>query len=257
VSDERGLKRTAAGSGHRYTLDGKPVPGVTTVLYSGYPKPALINWAARVVAEHAVDYWDELADLPKNERRDQLRGVHNAERNRAGDVGTRVHAFVLRQALGFKEAPDADIDPHLDSYEAFVRDWQPHELVAEAVVGNRAFGYAGTLDTIAKLIDGRNWLLDFKTGRSGVWPDHCVQLSAYARAEFYVDRSGVEQPLPPIDRVGIVLLHHDDYSLVPVDAGEDTFGVFLSAFDLYRYGKRDKGELIGERLTPPAREVVA
>ena len=256
MSDERGLKRVAAGSGHRYTLDGKPVPGVTTVLNKGYPKPALINWAARTVAEHAVDYWDELADLPKNERRDTLRVAHRTERNRAGEVGTRVHAFVLRQALGFREAADADIDPYLDSYAAFVRDWDPHELVAERPVASRAFQYAGTPDTIAKLIDGHNWLLDFKTGRSGAWPDHALQMSAYARAEFYVDQSGVEQPLPTIERVGIVLLHHDDYSLLPVDAGEATFEAFLCAYELAKWSERDRGEVIGERLTP-TREAVA
>lgn len=36
---------------HRYRLDGDWVPGVTTLIGKGLPKPALPYWAARTVAE--------------------------------------------------------------------------------------------------------------------------------------------------------------------------------------------------------------
>src|SRR5690606_13872332 len=40
---------------HRYWIDGKPAPGVTTILGKGIPKPAIPYWAARTVAEYVAD----------------------------------------------------------------------------------------------------------------------------------------------------------------------------------------------------------
>jgi len=46
---------TFTHNGHRYRLDGMPVTGVTTILGGGIPKPALVRWAPRVVAEWVTD----------------------------------------------------------------------------------------------------------------------------------------------------------------------------------------------------------
>ena len=48
---------------HRYWLDGKPIPGVTTLIGKGLPKPALPNWAARTVAEYVVDNPEQVDQL--------------------------------------------------------------------------------------------------------------------------------------------------------------------------------------------------
>ena len=70
-------KRRNHGRGHSYLLDGEKVPGVTTLISNGFPKSALINWAARTVAARAVDGWDELAELPVSERLRTLEKAHN------------------------------------------------------------------------------------------------------------------------------------------------------------------------------------
>ena len=41
---------------HRYWLDGKHIPGVTTLIKGGIPAPALTYWAARTVAEWVADH---------------------------------------------------------------------------------------------------------------------------------------------------------------------------------------------------------
>ena len=46
---------TFTHNGHRYKLDGLPVTGVTTIIGGGIPKPALVRWAPRVVAEWVTD----------------------------------------------------------------------------------------------------------------------------------------------------------------------------------------------------------
>jgi hypothetical protein len=59
-------RRVNRGRGHSYLLDGAPVPGVTTILGQGMPKPALID--RRVVIDleagaAARIYIEKLADL--------------------------------------------------------------------------------------------------------------------------------------------------------------------------------------------------
>ena len=47
---------------HRYRLDGKAVPGVTTIL-GVLDKPALPKWAAGAVAEYVADHPDGVEHL--------------------------------------------------------------------------------------------------------------------------------------------------------------------------------------------------
>ena len=61
------------GRGHSYELDGEKVPGVTTILSKGVPKPALVDWAARMAADYAINHWDELATQPLSDRHDAHR----------------------------------------------------------------------------------------------------------------------------------------------------------------------------------------
>ena len=72
---------------HRYTLDGKPVQGVTTIIGNGLPKPGLTWWAAKVVAETAVHEIDRLrtdVECGRSEAAVQwLKRTPFAERDRA------------------------------------------------------------------------------------------------------------------------------------------------------------------------------
>jgi hypothetical protein len=62
------LTRRNHGRGHSYRIDGRKVPGVTTIL-NALPKQ-LTKWAAEKGADHAINHWDELAALPLAERRE-------------------------------------------------------------------------------------------------------------------------------------------------------------------------------------------
>src|SRR4029077_11716228 len=116
-------------------------------------------------------------------------------------------------------------------------DWGVQELLVEVSVGRagtRREAYAGTLDLVAMLSrsDGdeeiETWILDIKTGK-GVYPEHALQLAAYRYAEFYVDPDGDPQPLPQIDRAGVVHLHDHGYDLYPVEAGPAELRTFQYA----------------------------
>lgn len=243
-------RRVDRGRNHSYLLDGGKADGVTTVLGEGFPKPALVGWAGNTTAEYAVDHWDELAEMLPSARLAVLKAARFKSRDEAALRGQDVHKQLQDLALlGEVDVPEP-IEGFVDAYLEFVRDWQPQELLAEAVVGNRPFGYMGTLDVVARLVDGLVWLLDFKTGK-GVYAESALQLAAYRRAEFYLDADWREQPMPRVDACGVVHVRADGYDLYPVEAGDEAFRLFLQAQSIARFRAEAESTVIGESLRPP------
>lgn len=243
-------RRVDRGRGHHYFLDDTPTVGVTWAIDKGVPKPALVGWAANTTAAAAVDRWDELAELKPSQRLEILKRARWAEKDAAARRGTEVHELAQAYLAGDEITPPEELEGHVDAYVKFERDWQPHELLVEAVVGNRLYGYMGTLDCVAGLVDGRVWLLDWKTGGKGIYPEYALQLAAYRRAEFYLDALGFEHPMPKVDAAGCVWIRADGYDLVPVDTGYDVFEVFLHAMQVARFVDSPLETVVGESLTP-------
>lgn len=246
-------RRVSHGKGHSYFLDGLKATGVTTALGEGFPKPALINWAARTTASYAVDHWDELAEENVTERYRRLEKARYADRDEAGNAGTQVHKLAQALATGDEVDVPEHLVGHVDSYLRFTEEWQPRETLHEAVVINRRYRYMGTLDVVAELADGRTWLLDWKTARSGVFAENALQLAGYRNAETYIGADGDEHPMPEVDQAGVVWLRADGYDLYPLDTGEEQFRIFLYALGIARWRGEQYPDstVIGESLTAP------
>lgn len=268
-------RRIEAGRGHWYKLEGDKVDGVTTVLRNGVPKPALVGWAARTIAEYVADrieYDDErgwsaaplVRDLEKKARTghkrwrqgsridivEQLKGVHWDERDAGANRGTEVHKLAERITRGEElDVPDVLVG-HVDSYIQFLDDWQPTDLLLERTIINRRWRYMGTFDIVCK-IAGRWWLIDIKTNRSGVFADMALQQAMYRYAETYLDEDGAEQPMPPIEQCAVLWVRADGYDLIPVLADESIFRIGLYAQQMGRFLNRD--DIVGQSLQPPAR----
>lgn len=231
------ITRRNHGKGHSYRIDGERVPGVTTILGATLPKPALIEWAGKTTAGYAVDYWDDLAALPPSKRLDRLNRARFEDRDAAANRGTEVHTLAERHLAGQEvEIPD-ELEGHFRAYEAFLTDWNPRPIALEVVVGHRTMGYCGTVDNITQLADGDRWLIDYKTSRSGIFPETALQATAYAHAEVYVDNDGEEHPLEElgIQRCGALHLRADGtYDLQPLVTGDDVWAFFRHLAWLYR-----------------------
>jgi hypothetical protein len=245
------------GRGHGYKdATGQKVPGVTTILSKGLPKPALVNWAARTAAEYAVDNWDLLADMPVSERLGMIRDAPNSSKNAAALRGTKLHEAGQRLI----ETGSADVEPEqvplVESYARFCQRWDVQALHVESAVWNVWHGYAGTLDLIADLADGRRWLLDLKTSK-GVYGDMALQQAAYRYAEWLQGDDDPEPvPMPQVEAVGIIHVRADDTDLVPLTAGPAEFRSFLYIAQVAATADRLK-ELVGAPLTPERTEVTA
>ncbi|MEZ5119631.1 MAG: hypothetical protein R2686_06985 [Candidatus Nanopelagicales bacterium] len=249
------FRRINTGRGHRYVdANNTKVPGVTTLLSGGLPKPALTNWAARTAAEYAVDNWDRLAGEKPSRRLDEIRGAPWASRDAAALRGTKLHTAAEQlQLTGTADVEEEQL-PLVESYLRFVEDWQPQVTHTESAVYNITHGYAGTLDLIADLCDGQTWLLDLKTSK-GVYGDMALQLAAYRYAEFINDGDD-HHPMPTVDAVGIVHVRADGYDLVPVVAGAAQFRAFLYVAQVAKTAA-SLDELVGSPLTPNKVEVTA
>lgn len=204
---------------HRYELDGKRIPSVTTIL-GVINKPGLPYWAAKLVAEEAIthhSHWG--ARIDSGEHADSIiRDLKSApwrQRDDAANRGTRIHTVLEAAATGDPTACPTDLmgmaTAAIDLLDRL--DLQPTHT--EARLYNREHWYAGTADLIAT-IGGETWLLDWKSSRS-LHDTHIMQLEAYAHAETILDEEGDERPMPTIDRLGII--HLTDSSATLHDAG--------------------------------------
>jgi hypothetical protein len=244
-------RRINRGRGHSYLLSGAPVPGVTTILSEGYPKPALVDWASRTTAGYAIDNWEELATLGVAERLRRLEKARWDVTRTAAVRGTAVHELAQKlQAGELVEVPEHLIG-HVDAYLAFVNDWQPKELFVEAPVFSREFQYAGTCDLVADLNDDRRWLLDWKTSKGSPYPEVALQLAAYRYADFYLDNDGNEQPMPAVHQTGVVWLRADGYDLIPIRADAEAFEAFGHVQQVAAFRADEQSAWIGEALQPP------
>lgn len=218
------------GKNHAYYLRGEKLDGVTTLLSNGLPKPALVNWAANTTAEFAVNHWDELAEMAVADRLKDLKAARFADRDAAAQRGTEVHELAERLARGEEvEVPDA-IRGHVESARDFLDDFEVEVILSETSCVHQAAQYAGTFDLLltSRKFPGRVILADWKTNRSGIYPETALQLTAYARSTHYLDADG---QLQPISELGItdcwaIWIRSDGYEVYPMSNTDETWKAF-------------------------------
>ena len=111
------------------------VPGVTTLIGGGIPKPALNPWYARMVAEF-VDQnpleVQRLRDLPAVQHQgrersalvDALCKVPTGKRDSAAERGTAIHALAEKVVAGDEVAVPVEHDGEVTGYAEFLDAWE-------------------------------------------------------------------------------------------------------------------------------------
>jgi hypothetical protein len=258
------IVRRNYGRGHGYidTDTGEKWPGVTTVGRDGIPKPALEKWKVGTTIDYAIDHWDRLGELPISERRKELFKAQYKSRDEGAVRGTKVHDLAARLVAGESVKIPEGYEGYVDSYKAFLDEFDVAPLLVETTIVSRTHRYCGTLDLLADLIDPQDpepdfdkarrerWLIDLATNASGVYGDRAVQLAGYRYADSWGDDDGVELPIPEVTRTGVVWITPTKYELVPVEAGPDQFKTFLYAQHIGRFVD-DSYMLVGDPIIPP------
>ena len=246
------IERRNHGRHHSYYVDGRKLPGVTTITGATTSKDNLINWAAEETGRQALNNWGELCDMPPADRLQWLYKARYRTSDTAKDRGTEVHKLAARLVAGERvDLPDP-IQPLVDNYVAFLDQMEPAAVdlgngqqSIELVLANRAVGYCGTTDLIADM-GGERWLLDLKTSgrdRPGVFPETALQVCAYMNAEIWAGPDGSEHKLADlgITRGGAVAVTPSGWDLFPLETGEEVFDYFRHLTAIYEAGDDLRG----------------
>ena len=252
-----------------YTIDGKLYRRVTSMLGGGIPKPALVGWGIKATSEYAWEHRDVWSKLNKTDAIKLLKGSPYSQRDDAAARGTAVHK-TLEALIGNAPMPEdltEDEQACADAAADFLAQRDSKHLGTEITVFNDSIGYAGTLDLWEIDRDGQTWILDYKTSKSGVFPDMAIQQVAYQRAEYALVKAralpGGKSAAKVIpwnteycERLGIVhvtpkgaTMHavKDPDSLVPILNSASTISQWLSDTNSFR--KTPRTRVYDEPLT--------
>lgn len=244
----------------RYTLDGAAVPSVTTITGAAVHKQGLVNAAAKETALWASLNTEALGTILDVDA--WVREATGASR-RAWDVkandGKTLHT--LAESMIYGDAMPSEVDgvpvpDHVRDMAGqlarFFDAWDATPVIHETMVFSDAYRYAGRLDLVADL-GGTRWLLDYKTGESGIWPETSVQLAAYGFATHFVDDQNEDMPMEGlgIERAGAVWIRPDGWELVPVRYGPDVHRAFLHMGAVYDWTRLSRDLVVSAPLPKP------
>lgn len=185
-----------------------------------------------------------------------LKEASNRERDVAADRGTEVHNLAERLSNGEILTVPEELAEYIRSWQQFRNDWQIRIVATEFTVFNPEHNYAGTGDLLFRsdmhpelgLILG-----DYKTSKSGIWPDIALQLAALKYGKFigrcltspvfhenHDQCLLTEDPVPEIQTCVGIQITDTGYQVVPVHVDIATFHTFLSGITVAKW--KTKGE---------------
>lgn len=248
-------------------LTGEKFWSVTTIISGGLPKPALLPWGIKSTAEAAVRYRKTLFAMTGECERNGactpddwctvcdaavrwLKSQPYQQRDKAADLGTKIHEAAEAYKLGKPMPPwPDDIAPSMAQFEKFLLAFAPTFEQVEQTVYHRGQRYAGTLDAILTLSDGRRVIVDYKTGKA-VYPEVGLQLAAYRYAEYMRLPDNTESPVPPVDSAAVLHLLPGSWQFIDVRADQEVFTAFLYCRETFRFMEELSKTVIGEALLP-------
>jgi len=223
------VDREKSGRG-RYTLDGKPLTGNTTICGT-QAKPFLVDWAAKEA------YLDSIGKT-KEEIQAILKAkayAHKTKSKESTDKGTLAHDYVERFVKHYiatkeykrEEIGDEEVKNSVDRFYNWAESKKVEFIGSEVSVYSRKFWFAGSFDFICK-INGKLLLGDFKTSKQ-------IDDTYFAQGAGYV--IAVEELDPTLKFDGVVVVRST-----------------LAKEDKVWYEKSSNGK--AKKKTQPAFEVV-
>ncbi|MEU5426920.1 hypothetical protein AB0H73_15130 [Streptomyces olivoreticuli] len=251
MTSPRHARDTERGRYYTDPAGGPDLVSVTNVIGTAVAKPAIVPWAVKLTAEHCVDHRIEVARRAVKERDELLREikrVHRDARDRAADLGTRIHDRAEKMALRAPFPADPEVDPYARQLALFWERWgvdlDRHVVAAEITFVHRRLGYAGTGDCMLWLPTGPRrhrelWLIDYKTSAtrpaSSVYPENNLQLAALRYAETVLLPDDSDGPVPRIERTGVLNLRQKSHALVPMPGDRAAHRAFRGALETTKW----------------------
>jgi hypothetical protein len=191
--------------------------------------------------------WDAMSSAEKVAK--YVKETPDRKRDLAANKGTAVHKLVENIELGLDVIVPAELQPYVDNFRRFRKDFPITYTDIEATVYSDTYGYAGQCDAFAEY-DGKTIILDYKTGESGIKTSIALQLAAYAGADFIGREDGSKDDVPAFDEFWGVSIRADGYDVIPVAVTDETFNYFLGVRETALWMAKKKSEVLGKALKP-------
>lgn len=188
-------------AGHRYALDGIPVPSVTQIL-------------------EPLNRWDHVNPWDLEVARCLGRDVHSAVN------------LLARGELDW-ESLDVGIAPYVRAAQNFLRHIGGVVLASEQIVASKRYGCAGTLDLLL-YVNGWSYFCDWKVSAS-VPTTVGAQLAAYE--QLYTETFCNDKRLVRAHRL-CVRLQPERYSTQQMNRHSGDWNTFLSALNIHKHRER-------------------
>ena len=252
MTNPKHARETERGRYYQDPAGGPDLVSVTNVLDTSVNKSmALVPWGVKVTVEHIFDNWFAFARRVLGDRTaltKEIKAIHREMREKAADLGDRVHTAAEARLLRAPIADDPEVAPYLTQFDLWLKSWgvdfDEHVEATEITVLHRRLGYAGTADLMVWLPTGPGeqlelWLIDYKSSAtrraSSVYPENTLQLAALRYAETCLLPDDTEQPMPRIERTGVLNLRANSHALVPMPADRAAHRAFRGALEATRW----------------------
>lgn len=251
MTQPRHARDTERGRYYSDPAGGPDLVSVTNVLDTAVAKKALVPWGVKVTVEYVLANLPAITLRVVTERTavvKEIKAVHREVKDKAADLGDRIHKAAEQRLLGAPIAQDLEVMPYITQLELWLDAWgvdlDEHVEATEITVFHRQLGYAGTADLMIWLPTGPGgrlelWLIDFKTSATrpakSVYPENTLQLAALRFAETVLMPDDTDAPMPPIERAGVLNLRANSYALVPMPADRNAHRAFRGALETTKW----------------------
>lgn len=174
---------------YRCSATNDPVPGVTSILSAMVAKPQLVPWAARVTVEYIEDALTHGRPLDVSLLA-EARRAHARKRDEGAHIGTLAHDCLQAWITGDPWESYLPDDPEARAAVlaglAWLESKRPAVVATEAVcvapsMPGETPAWCGRADLVYAEGDGLV-VADWKSTRSGLYPEGLLQGAAYSHA---------------------------------------------------------------------------
>ena len=236
MAEPRNARQSGSGREYVWPQTGERFVSVTTVL-SVINKPALVRWAAKMTAEYAANNLQAWQNLETAAAVDLLKGAPWRRTEERMSLGTSVHEAAEAWAKGEEiTAYPENIRPYMRQFLCFLEEFEPEVMHSEVSAYNREFGYAGTMDLLARFGD-ELVLIDYKTGKQA-YAEAELQLNAYAACEWIGLDDGTPIDMPKVNKAAVLLVRPRHFELLEARIHPRLFEAFKAALQLWKWQDR-------------------